>query len=205
MGNIFHEATRGLHFFPRMWYNQDMVRLFLAGIILFSFGLILPASAFSQNQAGGFPVTIPELLLRPLRGEAPRYPKDMVIGELGQGTAPERAWRYARGIAAVLVAGNQSSSVIAEEDGDILKEHFTVMRSFEPRKYNLGGGRTEVDGTVSFLVRFIGREQWMAGEIYLRPDEGNWRLDELFLEEVRGFEEGKRSYSYDFSPYERFF
>ena len=170
-------------------------------------GLILPAYIFSQNQGGevSSQVTVPEVLRRPLRGEAPRYPRDTVIGELGQGTAPDRAWRYAREIAAVLVTSNQNSSVISRMDNDILKDYFPVLGAFEPRRYHLGGGRTEVDGSVSFLVRFLGREKWMAGELYLRLEEDSWRLDELVLEEVRNFEQGRSTYTYDFSPYERFF
>lgn len=188
-----------------------MKRILFPGVVLLISGVILPVYIFSQSQAGDSgPVTIPEVLRRPLRGESPRYPRDMVIGELGQGTAPERAWRYARDIAAVLVsrasgAGNQGSSVVTEEDNDFLGVYLPVLRTFEPRVYHLGGGRTEVDGSVSFLVRFLGREQWMAGEIYLRSVEGDWMLDELVLEEVRGFEEERRAYTYDFSPYERFF
>ena len=177
-----------------------MRRLCLAGIIIFSSGLFLPLYIFSQEQ--GASSTIPELLRRPLRAEAPRFPRDMVIGELGQGTAPEGAWRYAQGIAAFLAG---SASGISAGDRDILRRHLPVMESFEPRRFHIGGGRMEVDGTVSFLVRFIGREQWIAGELYLYLDENNWRLDEIVLEELRTMEEGRDSYSYDFSPYERFF
>ncbi|MDR2922901.1 MAG: hypothetical protein LBU85_06135, partial [Treponema sp.] len=46
--------------------------------------------AFAQNnsgEGGGYIGSIPEELLRPRRGEAPRYPVDTVIGELGQGKA----------------------------------------------------------------------------------------------------------------------
>ena len=181
-----------------------MIRIHLMGIALLTVYIIFPIYIFSQNQTEGS-ITIPEALLRPVRGEAPRYPRDTVIGELGQGAAPERAWRYARNIGAFLVARNQNSSAIAGDDNYALREYFPAFESFEPRRYHLGGGRIEADGSVSFLLRFLGREQWMAGELYLRLVEDNWRLDDLILEEVRGFEEGKSSYSYDFSPYERFF
>jgi hypothetical protein len=42
-----------------------------------------------------------------------------------------------------------------------------------PRTFRIGGGRTEADGSVSFLIRFIGRDQGLAGELYLR-----WEDDE---------------------------
>ena len=172
----------------------------MVGFIIFVSSLFLPVNIFSQEQS--VPSTIPELLRSPLRGEAPRYPRDMVIGELGQGTAPEAAWRYAQGVAAYLVG---AISGISGGDRDILREHFPLMESFEPRSYHIGGGRTEVDGSVSFLVRFLGREQWIAGELYLHLEEDNWRLDEIVLEELRTMEEGRGDYTYDFSPYERFF
>jgi len=181
-----------------------MIRLYSICIVLLIGSLVLPVYIYAQSRSGD-PVTIPEVLLRPLRGETPRYPRDRVIGELGQGTAPERAWRYARDISAALVAGRQNSSALSEKDNELLQEHFPVLRTFEPRKYNLGGGRTEVDGSVSFLVRFIGRERWMAAEIYLRLEEEGWRLDDLILEEVKSMEEARNTYTYDFSPYERFF
>ena len=180
------------------------MRLYIIGVALLISCLIFPVYIFSQSLTEG-PVTIPEVLRRPLRGEAPRYPRDSVIGELGQGTAPDRAWRYARDIGAFLVAGNPNSSVVTGGDNIILREYFPVLGSFEPRRYHLGDGRTEVDGSVSFLVRFLGRQQWMVGELYLRLEDDEWRLDDLVLEEVRSMEEGKSSYSYDFSPYERFF
>ena len=181
-----------------------MTRLYAVTVVLFISGLVLP-DIYAQSGRSGDPVTIPEALLRPLRGETPRYPRDKVIGELGQGTAPERAWRYARAVSAALVAGRRNSSALSEEDNDLLEGYFSVLRTFSPRSYNLGGGRTEVDGSVSFLVRFLGREQWMTGEIYLRMEENNWRLDDIVLEEVRSMGEEKNTYTYDFSPYERFF
>ena len=184
-----------------------MTRLHFIGIILIISGLVFPAYIFSQNRAGdgSASMTIPESLRRPMRTEASRYPRDTIIGELGQGTAPERAWRYAREIAAALLGRNQNYSGISRGDNDILKEYFPVLGSFDPRRYHLGGGRTEVDGSVSFLVRFLGRDKWIAGEIYLKVEGNNWRLDDLVLEEVRSMEEGKSSYKYDFTPYERFF
>ena len=189
-----------------------MIRLFFHRIFLLILGFILPVCIFSQNFAGdtSLPSTIPELLRRPVRGEAPRYPRDMVIGELGQGTAPERAWRYAQDIAAFLVAASSplrspSGAGVSPEDREILNQYVPVLQRVEPRRFNLGGGRTEVDGSVSFLVRFLGRQHWVAGELYLRLEGDNWRLDELVLEGVRTIEEGRSSYTYDFTPYERFF
>ena len=177
------------------------------GMLLLILWLTLPVNILAQNRSGdnSAPVTIPDVLRRPMRNEAPRYPRDLVIGELGQGLAPERAWLYAREIATTLLARNQSNSSVLRADNEVLREYFPVLGSFEPRKFHLGGGRIEVDGSVSFLVRFIGREQWLAGELYLRSEGNNWRLDDIVLEDVRKMEDGRSSYTYNFSPYERFF
>ena len=184
-----------------------MRRFCLAAIILFVSVFFLPELIPSQEYE--VPSTIPEQLRRPLRTEAPRFPRDRVIGELGQGTAPDGAWRYAQGIGAFFirssVSRNLNSSLISTEDSDFLRVNFPVMETFEPRTFHLGGGRTEIDGSVSFLIRFLGREEWIAGELYLHMVGANWRLDELVLEELRTMEEGRSSYTFEFSPYERFF
>ena len=192
-----------LFFSFNSYYYYIMRRLYFFSFVLLVSSLFWPAYLFSQEQ--GSSATIPELLRRPMRGEAPRYPRDMVIGELGQGTAPDNAWQYAQRIAAFLVSQNQNNPAVSEADSDTLVEYLSVMESFEPRTYHLGGGRTEVDGSVSFLVRFIGREQWIAGELYLYLEGNTWQMDELVLEELRTMEEGRSSYSFNFSPYERFY
>ena len=69
----------------------------------------------------------------------------------------------------------------------------------------------EADGSVSFLVRFLGSEESIAGELYLvKAEEPNseiarWQLDDFILEEKRELSEIRDSYRYDFSPYERFY
>jgi hypothetical protein len=167
--------------------------------------LILPAFLFPQDTPNPFSGTIPETLLMPLRGEASRFPRDMVIGTLGQGTAPDAAWRYANNFITALMARQTDNSILTRENSSLLESCLNALDAINPLKYHLGGGRTEPDGTVSFLVRFLGTEQWIAGELYLRPDGNNWRLDDLVLEEARDHIEGNSPYQYNFSPYERFF
>ena len=173
--------------------------------------------------------TIPNVLLRPERGEAPRYPKDLVIGELGKGEAPEEAYKLARQI-----TGDLLSAPAVGADGTpvstgtlSLFSEFIIekIRDIEPRTYRLGGGKTETDGSVSFLLRFFGLEQSITGELFLRQKEQKlseeagmdeeagtveakkaiWYLDDLILEEKRALSDLRDSYRYDFSPYERFF
>ncbi|MDR1058063.1 MAG: hypothetical protein LBL43_00820 [Treponema sp.] len=164
------------------------------------------APVFSQDGEDESPVpqTIPQGLLQPWRGEFPRYPQDIVIGELGQGKAPAEAYQFARNLLSGLVqkgGGGTGSSGVGAARLDALSEE---LKAVEPLKYRLGGGREEADGTVSFVVRFIGRERWISGELYLRQEE-EWELDDLILEESRDIAERQETYRFDFTPYERFY
>ena len=155
--------------------------------------------------------TIPDALRRPERGETPRYPKDVVIGELGQGVSPDGAYHLARQLLSVLISGSKDAQILADSLSVLTESQFEELNSIVPRSYRIGGGRIEADGSVSFLVRFLGNEESISGELYLRqieneaPQEARWLLDDLILEDKRTISEIRDSYRYDFSPYERFY
>ena len=141
--------------------------------------------------------TIPESIRIPERSESPRYPMDMVIGELGRGSAPTGAYLYAQEQMTNLTTGSDLdvfSPEVAEEIGNL-----------RPRRFHLGGGRIEPDGYVSFLVRFLGLNESVTGEMFIRETDDEWILDSIILEERRTIGEIRDSFRYDFSPYERFF
>jgi len=163
---------------------------------------LTPSLLFSQS-GEGTDTTIPEVLRRPMIGESPRYPSDRVIGELGQGSAPYAAFQYANTMMSALVSGVLDS--FRASDKEILERCQASLVPVDPSRFHIGGGRTEEDGTVSFLVRFLGRDKWIAGELYLLNRDDAWYLDDLVLEEAQDLVEGKDAYPYDFSPYERFF
>ena len=158
---------------------------------------------------------IPEALRRPDRSEAPRYPQDLLIGVLGQGNAPREAYLLAQRLMDALLRANTGAQVITESRPVLREDMIEEIRSIRPRTYRLGGGRKEPDGCISFLVRFLGSEESITGELFLRqaepltPDseetERPWLLDDLILEEKRSLAEIRDSYRYNFSPYERFF
>jgi hypothetical protein len=136
------------------------------------------AALFLLGTAGIFPQdelaqrgSIPEELLRPRKTESPRYPIDTVIGELGQGKAPKEAYDIARNAAAALLAGNTSASVLSPVKSVDRESWMAILNTINPQTYRLGGGREEPDGSVSFLVRFAGREQGITGELFIRVEE----------------------------------
>jgi hypothetical protein len=131
---------------------------------LFLLGL---TGVFSQEEQR----FIPEELLRPRRDEAPRYPIDTVIGTLGQGNASADAYQFARNVASAFLAGNINASVLSAADKGFLASSMDVLGTVNPRSFRLGSGREEPDGSVSFLLRFIGREQGLTGELYIRFEE----------------------------------
>ena len=170
--------------------------------------LLLGLSFFSQmiiaQDAYTSVVPVPEALRRPERGEAPRYPEDLVIGELGQGEAPQGAYLLAQEILSALARGRNDAPVLLRSSPiteDILEE----VGSLGTRSYRIGGGRYESDGSVSFLVRFIGRTESITGELFVRFETSAWLLDDLMLEEKVPLSSLRDDYRYDFSPYERFY
>jgi hypothetical protein len=179
-------------------------------VFIFVFLWFISQWGFAQEAAQ----TIPDSLRRPERGEAPRYPNDLVIGELGRGGSPEGAYYFAISLLSALTAGNRGDSVFADS-GLLLSENlFEEIRGIRARNYRLGGGRIEADGCVSFLVRFIGPEESITGELFIRraeaeEDDGSgvekWLHDDLILENKRALNEITDNYRYNFSPYERFY
>ena len=115
--------------------------------------------------------SIPEELLRPRRDEAPRYPIDTVIGTLGRGQAPQEAYTIAKNAAAAFLAGNMNAPVFSPVSKVFVESCMSMLNAINPQSYRLGGGREEPDGSVSFLVRFVGREQGIIGELFIRLEE----------------------------------
>jgi hypothetical protein len=132
--------------------------------------LLAAANLFSQDELSQRG-SIPEELLRPHRGESPRYPIDTVIGELGQGKAPKEAYDCARRAANAFLAGTIEANVFSSVDKAFIETCINALNTVNPRYYRLGGGRQEPDGSVSFLVRFAGREQGITGELFIRQEQ----------------------------------
>jgi hypothetical protein len=90
---------------------------------------------------------------------------------LGQGKAPKEAYEVARRAASALLSGNKSAAVFSPVNKVDLESWMVILNAINPQIYRLGGGREEPDGSVSFLVRFAGRDQGITGELYVRLEE----------------------------------
>jgi hypothetical protein len=133
--------------------------------------IFLSGAVFSQSQGTDELLqrgSIPEELLRPRREESPHYPVDTVIGPIGQGKASVGAYELARRIASALLAGNINAPVLSSVNKVFLEGCMSALNVINPIFFRLGSGREEPDGSVSFLIRFAGREQGITGELYIR-------------------------------------
>jgi hypothetical protein len=154
-----------------MFYNELIVMgINIKAAVLAAVFLLAGAHLFSQEEAPQWG-SIPEELLRPRKGEAPRYPIDTVIGELGQGKAPKEAYDCAKRAADAFLSGTMTASVFSSVDKVFLEGSMGALNSINPRYYRLGSGREEPDGSVSFLVRFAGREEGITGELFIRQEK----------------------------------
>jgi hypothetical protein len=152
-------ALEGFTFLVPLFIMGDMrtVPLYCAlAIILF---------VFLTTSAGEGAGLLPDSLSRPQKGEAARYPEDMIIGELGSGEAPEDAYAYVKETLGSFLGQRQEAEGVS---GDVWQRTKASIDAVSPQKFRLGGGREETDGNTSFIFRFVGRERWIVGEIYVR-------------------------------------
>jgi len=131
--------------------------------------LFITTLAFSQGQSTYYNRgSIPEELLRPKRGEAERFPIDTVIGELGQGSASSEAYSFARSIASGFMSGEMGHPNLAKIHSASRESYLSALEAVRPLNYRIGGGREEPDGAISFMVRYIGRDHAITGELFVR-------------------------------------
>jgi hypothetical protein len=132
------------------------------------------------------------------------YARDVVLGELGQGKAPDEAWSLARRAMNARLKINTSSSLLKDVDPARLTQLDQNFAKASPTSWRLGGGQIQEDGSVSFLFRFLGSSLGVSGELYLLQKDKKWVVEDLASEEPRDVRGREEAYPYDFSPYERF-
>jgi hypothetical protein len=181
-------------------YVMDVRNLFLF------FGLTLPFFCFAQNSGeASFGGVVPEILRRPSREKELVYPVDAVIGQLSGGDAPAGANAYARGLLRDLMRRNEKADTLKDISPALLTEAMTKIGETEPRKARLGSGREEIDGSVSFLFRFMGRENELAGELYIRLEEEKWKTEDIIFNDPKKLSRASEEFRPVYTPYERFY
>jgi hypothetical protein len=169
-------------------------------------GLLFPLTSFAQDGgAPSFSGVVPEILIRPERETEWIYPVDAVIGQLGGGDVSAAANSYARGVLRDLMKLNKTADSLKPLGPDVLNEAMSKLGEVTPRKVRLGGGREETDGSVSFLFRFMGNENELSGELYLRADGDNWKTEDIILEAPKKLSVGDEAFTSAYTPYERFY
>jgi len=182
---------------------------------------LVPVLATSQGYEEDFSRgSIPEIVLRPERGESPRYPEDIVIGALGRGNASDASYFYANSICTGLLSGRADHPAFSSVNPARVNSYLSQLGVIAPAGFRIGGGRNEADGSVSFLVRFTGRDMGMTGELYIRyavrniesgdgqiTQTGNWVFEDLYFDDPvsRVIENQESIHRNNLYPYERFF
>ncbi len=156
------------------------------------------------------PVPVPESVVpvqvrRPQQGEAPRFPEDIIIGTLGQGEVSAPSYRFAQSFLSALLREESRGETLSHLPPDKRERIIGILQKLDPEKVRVGGGKEDPDGSVSFLLRFIGQNGWSGGEVYIRQNEGAWNLEDFILDDPEGQNQTDSPYRFDLSPYERFF
>ena len=183
--------------------------------------ILVPVLAASQGYEDDLlRGSIPEIALRPERGESPRYPEDIVIGALGRGNASDASYFYANTICTGLLSGRADHPAFSSVNAARINNYLAQLGVIAPASFRIGGGRNEADGAVSFLIRFIGRDMGITGELYIRyitrniensdgeiTQTGSWVFEDLYFDEPvsRVVENQDGINRNNLYPYERFF
>lgn len=171
-------------------------------LVLLALVLVLTAQVDTLPLYTG---SVPEAVRRPDQFITPSYPRDLSIGETGPGEAPLEAYHFARRVLGDAQQKREASAFLSIIPSATRSDFLNDLGSVTSRKYRVGSGRTEVDGSTSFLFRFIGREQELAGEIYLRSGESGWVLEDIISEEPRNLDEARDGdHPYSWTPYDSF-
>jgi hypothetical protein len=181
---------------------------FFCGIAGFFVVFFLVAQAPSPAAAG----VVPENVRRPIYFENPVYPRDLSIGDLGTGEASHNAYGYVRRVLLAVQRSDKSSALLSSLPSNSVDNIIAELEKISPRKFRIGGGQIGVEGSHSFLFRFIGRESEITGSIYVREAEnpagggGAWALEDIMLEAPRSIEEARTSdNTYLWLPYDRMY
>jgi hypothetical protein len=166
--------------------------------------LMIGASAgFSQE---GDSISIPDAIRRPSRTDTLRYPRDVVIGDLGRGELSQEDMDYASSVLRALLQGREQSPLFSTLNEGAAEELIGTLQKIRGHKFRIGGGKEIVDGAGSFLFRFIGRDGQIGGAMYFVREKSGYTLDDIILEVIpKDLLDGQHDPMSDTFPYERFY
>jgi hypothetical protein len=158
---------------------------------------------FSQESN---PISIPDAIRRPSRTDTPRYPRDVIIGDLGRGSLSQEDMDYASSVLRALLQGREQSPLFSTLNEGAAEELIGELRKIRANKFRIGGGKEIVDGAGSFLFRFIGRDGQIGGAMYFVRGKSSYTLDDIILEAIpQDLLDGDKNPMSDIFPYERFY
>ncbi|GHV83759.1 hypothetical protein AGMMS50212_10990 [Spirochaetia bacterium] len=163
-------------------------------------------SVGAQTAQSEFTGVVPQVLVRPILEENPIYPFDSVIGTLSKGAVSDTQFRFAQDVLQDVLIKAVKSVRFANLPSSVVDDLMKNVVEVAPEKFRLGGGKEEVDGSISFLFRLVGKELNAAGELYIRSgDDNKWILEDFIIEDPSPVNSGSKIHDYNYSPYERFY
>jgi hypothetical protein len=148
----------------------------------------------------------PEDARRPVFVEKSLYPRDISIGELGQGALPESCYNYARSVLRMFIAGKEDKKITDALPAASVASVRKKIADINPEIVRVGSGEKTADGANSFEFRFIGKNGELVGAIYLSLVGDSWAVEDIIPEEPRKLDDSmKNDNPYLWQPYNRFY
>lgn len=119
----------------------------------------------------------------PTGSEAIRLPQDFVIGKIGDEGVEPNAYRFAVDFLSSVAKSAEVTRFYTDQSRQEAKSIAPLLAPILPASVRVGGGTAEGESGVSFLVRFVGKERSVSGELHLVQSSSVWLVDELILDE----------------------
>jgi hypothetical protein len=119
----------------------------------------------------------------PTGSETIRLPQDFVIGKIGDEGVEPNAYRFAVDFLSSVAKSEEVMRFYTERGRQEAKSIAPLLAPLLPASVRVGGGSVEGEGGVSFLVRFVGKDHSVSGELHLVRSSSVWLVDELILDE----------------------
>jgi hypothetical protein len=112
-----------------------------------------------------------------------RLPQDFVIGKIGDEGIEPNAYRFAVDFLSSVAKSEEVAQSYTDRGLQEAKAIGPLLAPLLPVSIRVGSGTAEGEGGVSFLVRFVGKERSVSGELHLVRSSSTWLVDELILDE----------------------